>query len=969
MTSLFDQQTQASQRYKGPTSTNVAPEAITTGFIHMKLEEDTPIFTKQKVNFAPSDRITHLCVSNELLVLAMANDVLLRIDLRRPEQPETIDLSRYTSSLRVNSLFVDPLGLHVLISLSGKSGDAELLYLARKAVKPKSASKLKGHEVTAVGWNFGNESESSTGPILLGTSRGLIFETELLLEGERVFPSGLEQYWRQVFDIGKGEHMPITGLEFHRVPGSDTYFVLVTTAQRLYQFCGSVGSVDEKPLLQQIFNNYLAMPEAYQDIPSNLKYSHLEFSYQGHRGPPKTFAWLTEPGIFYCKVIPSRALHGDTVLADSQLVRYPVPASGAPMSFVLSHFHALLLYPDHVVGVSLLNQEPVFEDIYSETYGKLVNIAKDPIKGTIWAFTEKAVFRYKVTQEERNVWKIYMEQGEFELAKQYCRDNPAHRDQVLVRQAGVFFKEKQYEQSALHYAETQCSFEEVALKFMQVREVEALKTFLKKKLEGLRPQDKTQVTMLVMWVLELCLNQLGELRDAGEVRSPRYQELQRHLSSFLEWPSVLECVRNNRSTVYELMASHGDKENLVKLTLVNKDYEKVVRQHLYENNYLDALEVLRTHGRKELFYQFAPTLMQAIPRQTVQVLIAQGRQLNPAKLLPALVTCEPQQASEAVRYLEFCVQQLGCRQQAVHNYLLSLYARLQPDQLMSYLVSQGQDASVVCYDIHYALRLCRELGLAEACVRLSALLGLWEAAVELALPVSVDLAKRTAQMPPSDDTELRRKLWLKIAKHVVGEQEDVGQAMRFLQESELLKIEDVLPFFPDFTTIDHFRDAICSSLQEYNQHIQDLKEEMEEATKSAEEIRDQIQNFRNRCAHVGVQDACEACGQALLLRAFYLFPCGHRLHSDCLLAELTPLLGAAERARLGDLQRQLVTMSGRDDTVSLGSASMSARDQVKAEIDDLVASECLYCGERMIRSIDKPFIDDEDYDRVMKDWE
>jgi uncharacterized coiled-coil DUF342 family protein len=37
-------------------------------------------------------------------------------------------------------------------------------------------------------------------------------------------------------------------------------------------------------------------------------------------------------------------------------------------------------------------------------------------------------------------------------------------------------------------------------------------------------------------------------------------------------------------------------------------------------------------------------------------------------------------------------------------------------------------------------------------------------------------------------------------------------------------------------------------LKEYNQHIQDLKEEMEEATKSAEVIREEIQSFRNRYA-------------------------------------------------------------------------------------------------------------------------
>jgi len=35
-----------------------------------------------------------------------------------------------------------------------------------------------------------------------------------------------------------------------------------------------------------------------------------------------------------------------------------------------------------------------------------VNITQDPIKGTVWAFTEKAVFRYKIIREERNVWQV-----------------------------------------------------------------------------------------------------------------------------------------------------------------------------------------------------------------------------------------------------------------------------------------------------------------------------------------------------------------------------------------------------------------------------------------------------------------------------------------------------------------------------------------------------------------------------------
>ena len=81
---------------------------------------------------------------------------------------------------------------------------------------------------------------------------------------------------------------------------------------------------------------------------------------------------------------------------------------------------------------------------------------------------------------------------------------------------------------------------------------------------------------------------------------------------------------------------------------------------------------------------------------------------------------------------------------------------------------------------------------------------------------------------------------------MVEEEKDIARAMEFLHECDLLQIEDILPFFPDFVTIDHFKDAICTSLQEYNQHIDALKEEMEEATESAREIRAEIQAFRNK---------------------------------------------------------------------------------------------------------------------------
>lgn len=46
-----------------------------------------------------------------------------------------------------------------------------------------------------------------------------------------------------------------------------------------------------------------------------------------------------------------------------------------------------------------------------------------------------------------------------------------------------------------------------------------------------------------------------------------------------------------------------------------------------------------------------------------------------------------------------------------------------------------------------------------------------------------------------------------------GELNDIEKAMSLLQECDLLRIEDILPYFSDFETIDHFRNAICNSLK------------------------------------------------------------------------------------------------------------------------------------------------------------
>jgi len=144
----------------------------------------------------------------------------------------------------------------------------------------------------------------------------------------------------------------------------------------------------------------------------------------------------------------------------------------------------------------------------------------------------------------------------------------------------------------------------------------------------------------------------------------------------------------------------------------------------------------------------------------------------------------------------------------------------------------------------------------------------------------IELAKLNADKVEDDD-DLRKRLWLRIARYVIDEEKDVRKAIAFIGQTEHLKVEDILPFFPDFSVIDDFKEAICTSLEEYHEQIEDLKQGMEEATKSAELIRKDITDLRGRFGFVRSNQKCGFCRQPVLAAGLYLFPCQHGFHISC----------------------------------------------------------------------------------------
>ncbi|XP_034487809.1 vacuolar protein sorting-associated protein 18 homolog [Drosophila innubila] len=964
--------------------------------------EEEEIFSKRKMTLnVPSNSsgdLQHLVVAKNWLVClltAQGRYHLLRFFLPRAIPPGQLALEKYLTGYKISNIFLDPTGHHLIISLLPKSAgvSADFLYVhctetpKAQQLKVRRIEKFKDHEITAVAFNTYHGNESTTGSVLLGTSRGLIFETEL--------GATIDTQRKQLYDLGLGlTKYPINGLEVLRVPNSNRWIIVSATPDVIYSFEGTLRP--EERSLQPLFTSYVngeREPNCEKQM-TDLSYSMLRFFAPPNSKYPKQWAWLCGAGIRIGELSidanSNATLLGDTLInLDFEKVKhlsYEERRINVPKSFVLTEYHAVLLYADHIKAVCLLNQEQVYHEVFDEVrVGKLLNIERDVATGSIYVYTDKAMFTLKITREERNIWRIYLNKGQYELATAHAAEVPENLQLVLAQRADAAFKDGAYEVAANYYAETEETFEKVCLKFMILTDKRPIINYVMKRLSKLtmggvetttgtgnvaanteenQEADAVKsgiVKALIIWLIDLYLTQINL---PGKDKAWR-ESWQLEYDEFMHEPAVLSCTSRHRTAVQQLIGQHADPHNLAQFAISISDYEEVIGQQLKADRYAEALQTLTKQRDLNLYYKYAPQLMEHLPKPTIDALMAQGSKLEVAKVVPTLVVMDTEEQREQVmRYLEFAVYKLNTTNDAIHNFLLHIYAKYEPKLLMIYLENQGRDESLVHYDIHYALKVCTELNVKVACVFLQCMLCMWTTAVDLALQFDMQLAKQTAQKP--QDEETKRILWLRIAYHDIKGTNDVKKALSLLDECKLLRIEDLLPFFSDFEKIDNFKEAICKALQEYNERIQSLHKEMSESREHSEVVCKELRQLRSHNIGIESSSVCDICDLILLAKPFFVFICGHKFHSDCLEKQVIPIL-SKERSRLTMLKQEMETLMAQ--TIALATHTpeqQKKRSDLKTEIEEILAADCFYCG-LLIETIDQPFVDD--WDQVNVEWE
>ncbi|KAI9337160.1 Pep3/Vps18/deep orange family-domain-containing protein [Zopfochytrium polystomum] len=931
-----------------------------------------PMFALDRVQFSFPGTLICVAVSSNWLAIVLEavggggssarSQTLLRIDLGQSQAIEEIDVLPKQKNDRVRKVFLNPSASHIL--LATELGDS--YYLHKSWKKPRYLPKFRGVMVESVAWAPSLADDPSTGVFLVGSRQGHVFEAELSASDE--FFKKEERHFKQVFSIFEDD-MPITGLVQCVFPSNTKRrLVLASTPGRLYHF---LGAFSEPPPADSgyfggLFNNSGAS-QNYQELSDDdglAGFLGLWGSIADSVMLSSKFALLTTPGIYHGALNMERPTTVDAVLPSPMLLPFPTVrgATAVPLQLAQTGFHYLLLYENCVRAVSELTGDLVYEERIPLDYNeKILGMVSDDTKQTYWIFTTNVLYELIVTDEDRGLWRFYLEKSNFEKARSYAKTDK-QRDKIVTKQGEHYFSEKMYQQAADCFAQSQSvGFEDVVLRLIDSGDVESLRVFLMKKLGKLSKTSQVQIFTISMWLVEIFVNLLNNEESAGSTSSTTKQEFYQFLRQYKDKLDI--------PGIYKLLSSHGRMTDFLFLAELVGDKDSVVGYWIQERKWGSALTVLSQSGTLDLYYKYASVLLENSPEETV-TLWTRSSNLNPRALIPAMMKYEAIKntrgltMSPVIRYLLHVVEIFQNTDPVVHNYIVSLfvtYAKSDKEEtLLRFLSSQREDPY---FDPRYALRLCLREGLTQSCIVIYSIMGMHEQAVELALRLrDFELAQIQADKPTDDDT-LRKRLWLRIARSIVEEKNDIKQAMSFIQNCELLKFEDILPFFPDFVHIAEFKDELSNALTGYKERLAELTQDMNEATKSAENIRVDLRELKTRYSVVPMTEKCCICSHTLLTRQFYVFPCHHVFHGDCLIREVADASTPSKRRRITDLAASL----RRDALAPPQSAPYRAKQaEAKAELDDLISAECLFCGDMMIRSVTKPFVDARDADEMDK---
>ncbi|RKO96530.1 hypothetical protein CAUPRSCDRAFT_259, partial [Caulochytrium protostelioides] len=590
---------------------------------------------------------------------------------------------------------------------------------------------------------------------------------------------------------------------------------------------------------------------------------------------------------------------------------------------VASAYHYLFLYETSIKAVSALTHQRVFDEELALEHGeRVLDLLGDVQAGTFWIATTLALFEVVTTREDRHAWRHFLRKRRFRDALAVAPD-AAHRDIVRVAHAEHLLSQSARVAAARVLADLTATkptdYEGAAAADAGWDEEAdpqcALRVFLLLKLHQTPVSDPVRTSLLCTWAVELSVAADGATPADGAAATATRPTLRpppssRSASTSPSTSTLADRVHAARADfyrllakykdrvpaalIYEVLAGHSRTHDMLAFAELTHDVAQHVASLIELDHHAGALKVLARCHDVEIHYRYARKLLWALPGQTM-ALWTRMPELQPERLLSDIMAyCQlaqqedpvqrgPAARRQACTYLAYVVSHQGPQPPAIHNHLVSLLVQESHPKneapMLQYLAQHAHGE----YDSQYALRLCHRKGLVQCVIEIYHSLQLYEQGVQLALSVAdVDLAKKHADSI-ENDPELRKRLYMQIARHVAERHPDVMAVLDIAKDSGILTLQDVLPLLPELLLMEGLKSDICHVLEDIGLETHRLQETMHQTTATASLLQADLAALRGRTVLLSPLDRCTLCRQPLLACPdLFAFGCGHAFHRHCL---------------------------------------------------------------------------------------
>lgn len=845
---------------------------------------------------------------------------------------------------------------------------------------------------------------------------------------------------------------PVCAIWTDLVPGRlDLRRVILVTPGRLLHFIGTIGRHSaeghgsifaklfdrESPMIHEprpsgeppVYSSFAVTPEA-GDVPGT----------EGSR-PDRIFAWLSSRTITHGKLslAPASRDLGSKVFNETRKLSDIAALRNQPKTrsrfLALTQWHILQVVDNRVVATNRLDDSVVYNQVALPSDERPIALLADPKKNTFWLFTIRGIYEIVVRDEDRDIWKVMMKAQKFEEALQYA-NNAAQKDSVTTASGDYLTAKERYMEAAGAYGKSSKPFEEVSLMFIEKKQKDALRRYLLTKLSTMKKSSTMQRIILTSWLTEIFMSKLNSLDDMVMTKGELTEEdtpadVQDQLHTIRrEYHEFIRKYRDDldRKTIYDIISSHGREEELLFFSAAINDYNYVLSYWVQRENWSEALKALNKQTDPDIIYKYSSVLMAHAPVAFIDIIIRQTS-LDPRKLIPAclnynktLASSTPLAQNQAIRYLNYEINQHASTDAAVHNTLLSIYAShpsSDESPLLAYLESQSPPSYMLPstrnnadtkpklpYDADFALRLCIQHARVNACVHIYSTMGQYVSAVTLALQHGqTDVAVAVAERP-EHDAATRKKLWLAIAKSVIAgetpgdlanaakkplsgetpqqaqqqQQQPKGLAHRPKpsqgqakdpQKEEAASISTALSLLrrapPQTLRIEDLLPLLPSFV-----HIDAFRDEILSALQSyATEIaslRTSMDESAQTAARIN-----DDVGQ--LGRRWVLLEPGEgcAVCGEVLLERRFWVWGCGHGVHGDCVAREVVRSGGKGvarrvreirGVLEGGGLEKGKRERLVRELDEILGRECLLCGEVAVRRVDEPFVTEADRSEV-----